>query len=169
MDPDPQHCFEGTQIYGKIYCRVVFILDLLQEEYPRHMYEEVRDFCHQWNTDPEGSGFTSPRHPPPHLLLMGGAIRNLSGSLELPPEPAVQQNVSDYLPALTMEELSSLHSPESADSLLYPEEDQPQQQLEGLESQEVWTDCLQLTSDLPDWMETDTLTALQFPSLYNLG
>jgi len=132
------------------------------------MYEEVRELCHQWSNDPEGTDFTSPR-PPPHLLLMSGAIRNLSGSLEQT-EPALQHHVSDYLPALTMEELSSLHSPESADPLLYPEEGgEEQQALEGLEAPEVWTDCLQLTSDLPDWMETDTLTALQFPSLYNLG
>ena len=133
------------------------------------MYEEVHEFCHQWNNDQDSFS------PGRSTLGGGGAVRNLTGSLELVTEhhPHTSAGIADYLPALTMEELTSLHSPET-DPLLYAEEDQqqqllqPQQQQLDLGTGDSWTDCLQLDSDLPDWMETDTLTALQFPSLYTL-
>jgi hypothetical protein len=122
------------------------------------MYEEVRDFCHQWNHEEHQQPILSADQPQQQLQqlpYLGGAVRNLSGSLELVVEPPV-----DYLPPLTIEELSS-------DPLLYSDDQQQQQQLMTADS---WTDCLQLSpEDLPDWMETDTLTTLQFPSLFSLG
>jgi hypothetical protein len=135
------------------------------------MYEEVTEFCHQWNTSDQDS-FTPPAASrSPHLLL-SGAMRNLAGSLEVEATGGGNGNLADYLPPLTMEELTSsgLHSPET-DSLLYPEDDQPPAVLDVLSSvpEATWTDCLQLTSDLPDWMEMETLTALQFPSIFSLG
>jgi hypothetical protein len=116
------------------------------------MYEEVREFCHQWNNEEQP---VLSADQPPLLPPLGGAVRNLTSSLEL----------VDYLPPLTIEELTSLHSPDT-DPLLYSDDQQLQQQQQQLVTADSWTDCLQLSPDLPDWMETDTL---QFPSLFSLG